>query len=152
MRLYLSGEGELLLLNNPINTGWCLFCSRNRRKVLFCSSLFLCRRRKPCINGWLHALGVKIREAFTFGKAEHCFRFWKVERGFVAGYKGGFHWFLLLHSSKIYIIIYLYSQSKNIYYYCSSMQLFQQWTHLFQSFFVKNKWCPYHQENDKTRN
>ena len=137
MRLYLSGEGELLLLNNPINTEWCLFCSRSRRKVLFCSSLFLCHRRTLCIKGLLHALGVKIREAFTFGKAEHRFRFWKVERGFVASDKGGFHWFLLLHSSKIYIMIYLYSQSKNIYYYYSSMQLFQQWEHLFQSFFWK---------------
>ena len=136
--MYLSGEGELLLLNKSINTEWCLFCSRNQRKVLFCSTLFLCHRRTPCINQWLHALGVKIREALTFGKAEHSFRFWNVERRFVAGDEGGFHWFLLLHSSKIYIIIYLYSQSKNIYYYYSSMQLFQQWAQL-SSLFLKNK-------------
>ena len=92
-RVYLSGEGEFLLLNKMKVTGRYQFCFHSQKKVLFCSECSASNKKVSCIEDEVLIFRGEMWEAIVLWEGEHSFRLGSVKGGSVTGLKSASHLF-----------------------------------------------------------
>lgn len=102
-RVYLSGEGELFLLDENKVTVRCLLYGHNQTMVPFCLACSIFRRSDSYITYLLLSFNARFLESVASGEGIHSFWFWSVERRTVDQTQAFFGRLVFLHSSILFI-------------------------------------------------